>query len=352
MTLDDIRKNNLIIYECISGSKSQGLDTEDSDTDIRGVFILPEDNFFGFDYIPQLANDTNDIVFYELKRFVELLVKNNPNVLELLYIDDRFVVSKHPLFQLLRPELFLSKLCKDTFAGYAMAQIKRARGLNKKILNPVPEEKKSILDFCFIIKGQKSIPALKWLAERNYKQELCGLAAIPHVSNGYALFYDEKARLGYQGMIKKESSDLLSVSSIPKGETSLGTLYCNIDGYSSYCKDYKEYWEWVAKRNDARYKNTIAHGKNYDAKNLMHTLRLLDMAEEILKDNKISVMRSNRDELLKIKAGEYTYDYLMSEADKKIERINELYESSSLQEKPDKEAIENLLIRVRKEFYS
>ncbi|UFH53186.1 hypothetical protein [Spirosoma sp. KNUC1025] len=48
---------------------------------------------------------------------------------------------------------FLSKLCRDTFAGYAISQIKKARGLNKKILNPLPKERKSLLNFCYVLPG-------------------------------------------------------------------------------------------------------------------------------------------------------------------------------------------------------
>ena len=41
MTIDELRNRGLIIYECISGSKAYGLDIPESDTDIKGVFIIP-----------------------------------------------------------------------------------------------------------------------------------------------------------------------------------------------------------------------------------------------------------------------------------------------------------------------
>lgn len=75
MTIDFLRENKLIILECISGSKAYGLDTPSSDTDIKGVFLLPKSNFYGLEYVPQVNNETNDIVFYELRRFMELLAK-------------------------------------------------------------------------------------------------------------------------------------------------------------------------------------------------------------------------------------------------------------------------------------
>lgn len=65
----------------------------------------------------------------------------------------------------------------------------------------------------------------------------------------------------------------------------------NENAYKQYCKAYKEYWEWVEERNEERYQNTLEHGKNYDAKNMMHTFRLLDMAEEIASEKSILVKK-------------------------------------------------------------
>jgi predicted nucleotidyltransferase len=63
MTIEDLRDKGLIILECISGSKAYGLDTPSSDTDIKGVFILPKEEYYGLTYTPQVNNETNDIVF-------------------------------------------------------------------------------------------------------------------------------------------------------------------------------------------------------------------------------------------------------------------------------------------------
>ena len=81
MTIEYLKENNLILLEVIAGSKSFGLDTPQSDTDIKGVFYLPKEQFYGLEYIPQISNDTNDIVYYEIGRFIELLMKNNPNII-------------------------------------------------------------------------------------------------------------------------------------------------------------------------------------------------------------------------------------------------------------------------------
>ena len=80
------------------------------------LVILPKEKYYGLDYIPQVANETNDEVFYELKRFFELLAKNNPNILELLNTPEDKIIFKHPLFDQLDASLFLSKKCKHSFS--------------------------------------------------------------------------------------------------------------------------------------------------------------------------------------------------------------------------------------------
>ena len=85
MKIEDLKENGLIILECISGSKAYGLDTPSSDTDIKGVFLLPKKDFYGLEYTAQISNPTNDIVYYELGRYMELLSVNNPNIPCILY---------------------------------------------------------------------------------------------------------------------------------------------------------------------------------------------------------------------------------------------------------------------------
>ena len=351
MTIQNLKSQKLILFEVISGSKSFGLNTPTSDIDIKGVYYLPKEKFFGLDYIPQISNESNDEVYYEIGRFVELLLKNNPNILEILASPDDCILYKHPLMEKLKIEDFLSKLCKDSFAGYAVTQIKKARGLNKKIVNPLPKEKKSLLDFCYVLKGYETISLLEFLQENNWNQEQIGLVNLPNSKGMFAMFYDENKALGYKGIIQKENSNEVSLSSIPKNEKLIGYLFCNQDGYSKYCKEYSEYWSWIEKRNEDRYNTNQQHGKNYDSKNMMHTIRLLQTAEQILSTGKLNIRVSNREELLDIKAGNKEYDDLLEMADNLIASIESHYLASNLPEKPDEEKAIQSLIEIREQLY-
>ncbi|MDU1891812.1 MAG: nucleotidyltransferase domain-containing protein [Dysgonomonas sp.] len=352
MTIQDIKEQGLLLFECISGSKAYGLDTPLSDTDLKGVFYLPKEQFFGLDYIPQISNETNDEVYYELGRFVELLSKNNPNLLEMLASPKECILYRHPLMDNLSAEMFLSKLCKDTFAGYAHSQIKKARGYKKKIVNPMDKERKSVLDFCYIIEGHTSLSLKGWLDKKGYVQEKCGLSSISHMKGMYTLFYDDKNEFSYKGIVHNPEANEVSLSSIPKGEKETAYLFFNLEAYSMYCREYKEYWDWVMKRNEIRYQGNQQHGKNYDAKNIMHTIRLLQVAEEILRDGVLNVKRTNRDELLAIKSGKMEYDDLLEKANNLMEKIEKYASNSILPETPDIVSIEKVLVKMRNELYS
>lgn len=362
MLIQTLKTKNLILFQAISGSRSFGLATENSDTDIRGVYYLPKEDFFGLNYIPQISNETNDITYYEIGRFVELLQKNNPNILEILASPEDCIQHKNPLMDLLKPEDFLSKLCKDTFAGYAISQIKKAKGLNKKILNPIDKERKSILDFCYILENNSSLPLKKWLREfpssggvsegrGGLIQEKCGLVNIDNTKGMFALFYNESGDLNYKGIIQNEEANQVSVSSVPKGEQSLAFMFCNLNAYSTYCKDYRDYWKWVSERNEDRYNVNQNHGQNYDSKNMMHTIRLLQSCEQIFKTGSLQIKVENRDELLDIKAGNWSYENVMNKAEVLIKSIEHHHSKSNLPDTPDLEKTTKILVEIRNSLY-
>jgi hypothetical protein len=349
MNLEELRDSGCIIFECISGSRAYGLETSSSDTDIRGVFILPKEKYYSMYYVNQISNPSNDIVFYELKKFLSLCEKNNPNVLELLNVSEEFVLFEHPLFTEIKSFPFLSKKCKQSFSRYAYTQIKKARGLEKKIVNPVEVERKGVMDFCFVYADGKSIDLKQFLADKSINQTNCGLSGLPHFKGCFNLY--ENTKLPYKGIVKSGESNDISTSSIPKGESPIGLLYFNKDGYSSYCKKYREYWDWVELRNEDRFNTTQSHGKNYDSKNMMHTQRLLRMAKEIASEGKINVKRPDREFLLNVKSGLYEYDDLVAQAEVLRTELDQLYLTSNLPDEPNSDKVNELLISTRETYY-
>ena len=352
MTLEDARSPECRLFEVISGSRAYGLATPESDTDIKGVFVQPRDAFYGLGRVSQINGPGNDVVFYELGRFVELLAKGNPNLLETLFTPDDCVIVKHPLMERLDPALFLSRQCFQSFAQYALTQIRKARGLNKKIVNPMPAERWGVLDFCHVFEGQGSVPVRVWMAREGLDQREVGLTAVPHAPDVFAVFRDPAGALGYRGMLQDEQATELRVSSVGRDAVPMAWMFFNRNAYRKHCHDWQEYWEWVEMRNDARFRQTEAHGQGYDAKNLMHTFRLLGLAEDIARHGQLHLRVDDPSFLLAIKRGEYGYDWLLAEAERRMARIEGMFQDSPLPPAPDMDRVEAVLVDIRRAFWA
>jgi hypothetical protein len=386
ITHEFLVENGLILFETIVGSQAYGTQTPTSDIDKKFVYILPQDYILGTGYVEQI-NINKDYVGWEIRRFLELMASNNPTVLELLNSPEDCIVSKHPLFDMIleHKDDFITKICKDSFGGYARQQIKKAKGLDKK-QNWEKDKvtRKDVLDFCYVIEGEKSIPWKVWSEYRDYDEKFCGVTNVPNARDVYAVFYDNKAHLcfseleseedreynkrvlkdnfeavglGYKGLIKTgegvnaAESNQLRLSSIPKGEIPICNIIYNKDGYTMHCKDYKEYQEWLENRNETRYVETQEHGQKIDGKNMMHCMRLIRMAQEIGAGKGIIVRRPDAEELLSIRRGEVDLTKLIEMADQAIEEMDSIFDNSDLPNKVNPDLVNTLLIKIRKEFY-
>ena len=347
-TLERIRRPDLLLLDSIAGSHAYGTAIEGSDEDRRGVFVAPRSFIAGLDAIEQVADERNDQVYYELGHFVSLLLKNNPNALELLAMPEDCIRHRHPLFDLLKPEIFLSKLCAKTFGEYAMGQIRKARGLNKKIVNPQPEKRLALLDFCHVPQGQGSLPVTEWLAARNLDPGKCGLTSVQHAAGMFAIYHDPDAN--YRGLVSPKDPDALIFSSVPKEAAPLGWMQFNHDAFRAHCKAHREYWEWVGQRNEERYATNAQHGRGYDSKNLLHTIRLLDMAGEIAREGALRIRRPNRGFLLRVRSGEFDYEELVNRAERQLLEVMAAFEMCGLQDQPDRGRVNRLLVKIRDAF--
>ena len=388
-----LKEKNLILYEVISGSIAYGTNLPTSDEDRRYVYILPIDYILSGDMIEQVNDDTNDVVGYEIGRFLSLISSANPNLLELLNMPEDCVIYKDPIFDLIldNKNEFLTKKCKNSFAGYAHAQIQKARGQNKK-QNWEKDKvtRKDVLDFVYVIEGEKSIPWKAWNVDKEcksgkiYDEKFCGIVNVPNARDLYAVYFDSDGEyafgdrvleerqkefisikkeegkpmgFGYKGLVKSgeglnvAESNQLRLSSIPKGESSICNITYNKDGYTQHCNDYKSYQTWLEQRNESRWVDVQSHGQKIDGKNMMHCMRLIQMSREIAEGKGIVVRRPNAEELISIRRGEVDLQTLIDIVEKEIVEIDKLYEDSNLPEKIDSDFINKLITNIRKKIY-
>lgn len=124
--LEDYDLYDCVIYRCVVGSRAYGLDNEASDTDRRGIYLPPAELQWSLYDVPeQLENKETDEAYWEIRKFLILALKANPNILECLYTP--VVELATPLAQELLDmrEAFLSKLVYQTYNGYVISQFKK-----------------------------------------------------------------------------------------------------------------------------------------------------------------------------------------------------------------------------------
>ena len=387
---DIIRNDGRLLYEYIRGSHLYGLNNEYSDVDTGGVYVCAEKELLGcFGYKPQVSDSRNDNTWYEVGEMMRLLLKSNPTMLECLFVPkDKILGPVHSLMQIIldQREQFVSKQCFNPFFGYAKSQIEKARGLNKKIVNPVTE-RLTPFDFIYTFKGQGSTKFRDWLAARSMHQDFCGLVNVPNMHDIYGVYYDFGAHvstykdwkedvpflmyvceyygdrdieeiknrlgamspLGYRGIINVEADgNELRLSSIDdKTVSPMCFISYNQNGYSSHCRLYADYQEWVKKRNPKRYESNL--GKNYDAKNMMHCFRMIHMAAEIAEGKGVILERTwDRQFLLDVRNHKFEYEEVVEKLEEEKERMNQLMEQSTIREKVDADLVNDLMIEIRK----
>ncbi len=135
------------------GSRAYGLDTESSDVDLVGFVVPPleiRDNIFqNFDewankpeintkysYLINPKNPKIETKVYSLKKFFKLAAECNPNIIEILWVDEDKILQLDGIGRkvLENRDIFLSKQAKFRFLGYAFAQFQKIERHRKWII--------------------------------------------------------------------------------------------------------------------------------------------------------------------------------------------------------------------------
>lgn len=119
-------KPNGIILEGVTGSTAYGLATENSDIDIKGVYLLPTETVLGLRFDPAHTTKDHtdpDWVYHELGKFMKLVAGGNPTVSELLWLEEYTKLTPTGKLLVDNREIFLSTpAIMNAYRGYAMGQ--------------------------------------------------------------------------------------------------------------------------------------------------------------------------------------------------------------------------------------
>lgn len=298
------------------GSHAYGLNVPTSDLDIKGVCIEPLEYHFGFlNHFEQhehmgSKSDGIDKVIYSLKKFAKLASDSNPNIIEILHVDESDVLKIDTFGEELRAikDDFLSKKAKFTFSGYAHSQLGRIKTHRSWLLNP-PKAPPTRSEF--------------------------GLSETSKVSKSELGAFDAVTAQGMEVEISKE----------------ILTVFTREKQYQAAKTHFDQYTNWVKTRNPARAELEANHG--FDTKHGMHLLRLMRMCKEIMTLGRVIVKRlDDREELLDVRFGKRSYDSLIEEAEKLEAECEELYVTSTLRKEPDRVKLNDAIVSITERYLS
>ncbi|HLG16123.1 MAG TPA: nucleotidyltransferase domain-containing protein [Blastocatellia bacterium] len=270
------------------------------DKDVMGVYVAPVEHYLGFgrDEVREKFINEWDAVSYEIRKFVGLLLKCNPNVLSILWLPAQHVIFEHELGRLLRENrnIFVTKSAYHSFNGYAYGQFRRMTHFNQE--------------------AQTEMAELEQILE-DHGVDLDHLNATQAQRN--VLVQDGKLN----------------------GER-LGVL---IDRYNGMKRQYYSGGYMGARRKE------LVKKVGYDAKNAAHLIRLLRMGIEFLVEGDLYVERADAEQLLAIKRGEWPLERVKEEAERLFRLAEEAYVRSSLPPKPDSKKAEDLCVEIVSKYH-
>lgn len=309
-----------VIMLGLGGSYAYGTNNENSDIDIRGIYLPSKTELMcgGFGGVSeQVTNEATDTTIYALGKIVNLLTNCNPNTIEMLGLDpdQYFLLTEEGKLLVDNRHLFLSKKCANAFGGYANAQLYR---LNQKSAHSMAQK-----DL------EKHILKTLEFMETHFASEYTHYDA-----DSLKLYIDKSEQEGYDAEIYMD----VNMTHYPLRDWSnLWNEMKNV--VSSYNK--------LGRRND----HALEHNKI--GKHMMHLVRLYLMCFDILEKEEIVTHRvAEHDMLMEIRNGKYITESndvvpeffeMVNEYEK---RLQYAIANTSLPEKPDYNKIKELVMNI------
>lgn len=306
-----------ISYMVIMGSAAYGVNNDDSDQDIYGFCIPPKGIVFphtegiiqGFGnqgekfnvwtehHIrhPDDAKREYDFAIYNIVKYFSLVMENNPNMIDSLFVPANCVIHATAIGQHVREnrKLFLHKGSWHKFKGYAFSQMGRIK--SKKI--------DRVTDL--------------WAFEEEHE--------LPR-------------DISYEHVVKEKEQR-------ESGETTLGSVFKSLsdDDFKTYTLLYD-----AMMGDNKRLEGIKRYG--YDVKFAYHVVRLMNEVEQIMIEGDIDLLRS-REQLKSIRRGEWSLEQLEDWFVHKEKSLEEVYTKSKLPYEADEAKVKSILLECLEMHY-
>jgi uncharacterized protein len=342
----DVERNT--IFLTLAGSHAYGTNTPTSDVDRRGVCI-PDDKAYYTGFMKkfeQYEDPSEDTTVYDLRKALSLIADCNPNMVDLLFADERSWIKTSSWWEYVldNRELFLSKRARYTYTGYAFAQLKRIKTHRGYLLNPpkkkpersdynLPENKKLV--------NADMLGAFQWVLANILK----GTVNYLNLSEPTK---EEMENMDFFGMVQRHGGindqTWREVQSLTGASDEWMEAMRREQAYTNALREWQSYQNWESQRNKARSELEKKYG--YDTKHAMHLVRLIRMGKEILGEGKVQVFRPDREELLFIRNGGWTFEQVEEYSSKMEQEIIKVAETSKLPKEPDRIKIDQLCMGI------
>lgn len=256
------------IFKGYAGSVSYGTNLPTSDVDIRGLFCADPINirtpFFRIREVEDGSEE--DTKLYELSHFLKLCLDCNPNIIEMLWLDDVDIIQRSPGYDLLRANraTLLSARIAFTTSGYAMAQLKRIKGHNKWITNPQSDTPPRQMNYLSLIQWYGKARVMP----RDFNPEMLqnDTRLIPYGNHMFGLYHGVRSEVldTTRSQMYAESGSLNTIfdGKREKLPPPLALIKFNKDEYLVDREKHKNYWTWRGNRNKVR--SELEHEHGYD----------------------------------------------------------------------------------------
>ena len=341
-----------LLFSTITGSKLFGTESENSDTDIKGIFLPDIRNLilqnssdlydFSTNSNQKNTNDDIDEKYFSLQFFLNLISKGDSNCIDILfaYTNKKCTLHIDPLWEELikNTDKLISKNIIRSL------QICRSQCIKKHYKG---EKLNVFINLKNYIK--------KSIEDNKFKQKLT-LESI--LFKDYNILYDENKKKEYY-----KNNRLIGYTY----SQNLNGISDNLDILKCFSKDnyllINEYKFPLDERIVLIYEklNSIinnygdrtkkaSENKGADYKALSHCIRNIFEVEEIINKGKISFPLKDKQlefvRSIKFKTTKMNYDEIIEWISKKYDEINnKLIKESNLRDNPDKEWIDNFILK-------
>jgi predicted nucleotidyltransferase len=363
MNKDQIHKNMMFLFT--RGSQAYGTNNAQSDEDIGGICLPTREVILGVDNFEQDDNwvddngDKVDTSIYNFNKAMDLFCENNPNMLDYLYAPERCIKFETDEWEKVRDirEDFMCIKSKWTYQGYAVSQLNRIKTHRGYLLNPIEQPtresfglpEKSIFPQTQI--GVLAKISSEWVPSGEQDAFFAEVSRLMDAEGSliFKKYIDPQFYpIAIEDFKKRQTEFLRMISSV--GQHFLKDEFMdaahNELRYMAAAKNWEAFSRWKKNRNPAR--QALEAKSGYDTKHAMHLIRLLTMGNEILEGKGVNVDRTgiDRDHLMDIRNGVFTFDEIESQATILNARADENYKTTKLAKKPNLEKINALRMDI------